>query len=131
MYEEQRKEAYKLLSKIIPNINRPRMDGAKSKSQGFMDLNYDIVELQESGFRIALSHYYKHPSGDMIPDPDMVIEIDPRNQMVTPISYQDSYTYQAVDSGSSKSDDKLVSDLLDFLLMWAKNLAAQGHKFEE
>lgn len=129
MHEKKRKEAYQLLSEVIPNIASPRMDGAKSKSQGFMDLNYDIVELQESGFRIALSHYYKHPSGDMIPDPDMVIELDSKNGLATPITYQDAYIYQDVQRGVNDYDWELVGQLLDFLLQWAKNLKAQGHKF--
>ena len=46
-------------------------EAKKSQVSGFMDLNLDRLSRDGSVTVIALSHYYKHPSGDMIPDPDM------------------------------------------------------------
>lgn len=40
-----------------------------------MDLNCDVLEVGQDYRRIALSHYWKHDSGDMIPDPDMEIAV--------------------------------------------------------
>jgi len=46
-------------------------------------------------YKISLSHYYKHPSGDMIPNPDMSMQIDTVAQTAETLAYQDIYRYEA------------------------------------
>jgi len=43
-----------------------------------LDLNLDILQRQPDRILIALSHYWKHGSGDMIADPDMEIAVHPK-----------------------------------------------------
>ena len=69
---------------------------AKSKVDGYMDLNLDVLVSTEDYRRIALSHYWKHDSGDMIPDPDMEIGVYRDWQMAEALSYQDMYSYDEV-----------------------------------
>jgi hypothetical protein len=47
---------------------------AKLTAPGFMNLNV-VLSRHHKKMVIALSHYYKHPSGDMIADPDITIAV--------------------------------------------------------
>ncbi|WP_279338173.1 DUF1249 domain-containing protein [Solimicrobium silvestre] len=78
---------------------------------------------------MALSHYYKHPSGDMIADPDMVIAVYPEAEMVEVMTYQDCFGFRKVYS----DDMSLVSpstkkELNSFLSQWLTNIKNQGHQ---
>jgi len=116
---------FEQLLKVVPIVNTDKPNG-KSVSNGFMDLNYDLVFTGEGNIskHFALSHYYKHDSGDMIPDPDMTMTINFQEKKVFPRSYQDMYRYDEVDGDSF---DSLKDSLNDFLLMWLQNLESQGH----
>ena len=104
-------------------------EAKKSQVPGFMDLSLDRVFSEDGVTVVALSHYYKHPSGDMIPDPDMEIRIRPNERMAEALMYQDAYAYQFVYTG----DGQLVSadlkrDLNEFLDQWLGNCLEQGHR---
>ena len=66
-------------------------DAKKSQVPGFMDLNLDRLSANNGVMVIALSHYYKHQSGDMIPDPDMEIRVMPKERTAEALTYQDAY----------------------------------------
>ena len=101
----------------------------KSQVSGFMVLNLDQLAADDGGTVIALSHYYKHPSGDMIPDPDMEIRIVPQRRRAEALTYQDAYVYQFVYSGAGAlMSPKLKRDLNAFLEQWLSNCLAQGHR---
>jgi hypothetical protein len=101
----------------------------KSRVSGFMDLNLDRLSSDGGATVIALSHYYKHPSGDMIPDPDMQIRVMPNEKMAEALSYQDSYMYRTVygDDGRVVSS-AIKQELNDFLEQWLSNCLQQGHR---
>jgi uncharacterized protein YqiB (DUF1249 family) len=104
-------------------------EAKKSQVPGFMDLNLDRVYAESGATVIALSHYYRHPSGDMIPDPDMEIRIAPNQRTAEALTYQDAFRYQFVYTG----DGQLVStdlkrQLNEFLDQWLSNCLAQGHR---
>lgn len=121
-------ENYQLLSKLIANItNIPEY--SKSKVSGYMDLNMDRLSLSGDTTTIALSHYYKHPSGDMIPDPDMTMKIDNKNQAVEALTYQDIYFFEDV-YASGNRDDMVAKKLNIFLSTWLNNLIEQGHSLK-
>jgi len=122
-------EIYKRLLIVIPNLFNIKESG-KSKSSGFMDFNLDILQKKGGVLRIAISHYYKHSSGDMIPDPDMELLVNRNNQTAEPLTYQDVFMYQEVYSEDGVPDVQLQKSLNDFLLQWLQNLKEQGHKIE-
>ena len=113
------------LQKIIPNLSQ-LPDYLKSTVPGYMDLNLDVLSREQDKLVIALSHYYKHPSGDMIPDPDMTMEVHLVNETVEALTYQDIYFYNDVYANGSK-DMKTSVDLNRFLSTWLTNLIEQGH----
>ena len=86
------KEIYKRLIRVIPNLYSIKEYG-KSEVSGFMDFNLDILQRKGDVLRIAISHYYKHQSGDMIPDPDMEIMINRKTETAEALTYQDTYGY--------------------------------------
>ena len=123
------KEIYKRLVRLIPNLYSIKESG-KSVASGFMDFHLDILQRKGDVLRIAISHYYKHPSGDMIPDPDMEILVNRKSETVEALTYQDTYGYQEVYSGDGPCNQTLQHSLNEFLLMWLNNLYEQGHKIE-
>ena len=123
------KEIYKRLVRVIPNLYSIKESG-KSEAPGFMDCNLDILQRKGDVLRIAISHYYKHPSGDMIADPDMEVMVNRKTETAEALTYQDSYGYQEVYSEDGSCNESLQKSLNEFLLMWLSNLYEQGHKIE-
>lgn len=100
----------------------------KSTVPNFMDLHLDVLHKRSNRIVIALSHYYKHPSGDMIPDPDMELAVYPMLQIAEALSYQDSFCYRTIYSDDKGTEDiKAKKELNAFLDQWLSNLIKQGH----
>ena len=123
------KKIYRRLTRVIPNLYSIK-DSGQSEVSGFMDFNLDILQRDGNQLRIAISHYYKHPSGDMIADPDMEILVNRKTETAEALTYQDTYRYQEVFSGDGSCNTSLQHSLNEFLLMWLRNLYEQGHKIE-
>ena len=123
---------YKKLLRLIPDLYEIKV-AAKYKANGFMDLGVDIIYRSDRHIHIALSHYYRHPSGDMIADPDMQIAVYPTLRMAYVISYQDSFGYKevypdyAMATGTwTKVYNRPQRDLDRFFGTWLTNLMRQG-----
>jgi hypothetical protein len=76
---------------------------------------------------IALSHYYKHETGDMIADPDVVLFVDFDNKTATARTFQDTFGFQDVMSGGV-INTKLEQSLNEFVVMWMENNISYGHQ---
>lgn len=120
-------QIYERLLKVIPILETIK-DYRKSEAPGFMDFHCDILNKNHSHIRIALQHYYKHPSGDLIPDPDMVVDVDTNRKTASAVAFQNAFVYHTVED--CKDPKALRDSMNEFLLMWLKNLADQGHKIE-
>ncbi len=121
---------YKKLEKLLECNFRdfPDLQSRKIKSSAFMDLNIDVIYSSQNAktYQIALSHYYEHPCGDLIPDPDMEIKIYPELHMAEALTFQDTYVYLQVYPEPDKVNVCLKKQLNKFLIHWLKNLKAQG-----
>jgi len=119
---------YTALLDVVPDLLIIEASG-KSVVPGYMDLNLDILDRCPERFVIALSHYYKHPSGDTIADPDMEIAVYPKRGMAEALAYQDSWGYRRVyDDDFTRVNIKAKRELNTFLRQWLRNLMMQGHK---
>jgi len=117
---------HKLLD-VIPDLLTIEESG-KSKVDGFMDLNLDIIHRRPDRIIIALSHYYKHPSGDMIADPDMELAVYPLQEKAEALAYQDCWGYRRVNGEDGITVDvRAKRELNSFLNQWLTNLINQGH----
>lgn len=109
----------------------------KIKSAGFMDLNVECITSDRVPLhRIAMSHYYKHPSGDLIPDPDMEVIVDTERKIVYPVAYQDAYGYYEAYAFNGLGEITFIypkkrTDIEQFFAFWLKNLRNQGFKGED
>ena len=118
---------YKKLLTVLPDLPTIKEHG-KSKVSGLMDLNLDVLLRTPSKIVIALSHYYKHLSGDMIADPDMEIAVYPDREAAEALTYQDTFGYRVVYHDGNRVDVRAKKELNVFLQQWLRNLILQGHK---
>lgn len=125
---------YKRLYKLIPDLDSIEEYRALEADQ-CMKLGVDILHKDDKGIVVALSHYYKHSSGDLIPDPDMTLYISKREKRVYALTYQDMYRYDEVYSDCDTFSGELLhsnffikQSLNAFLGQWLLNLIEQGHK---
>lgn len=116
---------HKLLD-VIPDLMTIENAG-KSRVEGYMDLGFDLLYRSPERLVIALSHYYRHPSGDMIADPDMEIAVFIKREQAEALTYQDSFGFRAVAGGDGECDKHCQRDLNRFLSRWLNNLITQGH----
>jgi uncharacterized protein YqiB (DUF1249 family) len=122
---------YHKLFEVIPDLLTIEEAG-KSEVEGFMKLNLDVLHKRSNRIVIALSHYYRHPSGDMIPDPDMEIIVYPGKEIAEAMSYQDAFGYRRVYGDDNATEDiKAKKELNAFLDQWLTNLIEQGHCIKE
>ena len=118
---------FEKLLKVAPELEGMR-DHAVSKVPGVMDLSLDVLERSGRSMRIALAHYWRHPSGDLIADPDMEIAVFFDDQLAEALTYQDTFLYEAAYAEEGEPPDLQVHVRLNvFLEQWLDNLAAQGH----
>ena len=119
---------YKRLKQLIPDLDTlPENCSRKSKSNGFMDLSFEILSKSPDQFTCAMAHYFEQ-NGDLIADPDMEIRVIPSMQMIEALTYQDQFGFQVVYPETGKVNLKVKKELNRFLGQWLKNLIAQVHK---
>lgn len=118
---------YHKLLRVAPDLLQIEQH-AKSRVDGYMDLNLDVLESSKGFRRIALSHYWKHEAGDLIPDPDMEIVVLLDWDMAWAITYQDIYRHDEVyPVPGGPPDGPTYMSLNSFLENWLDALAEQGH----
>lgn len=118
---------FKKLMRIAPDLMNIK-EYAKSQVSGYMDLNCDVLVLRRGYRRIALSHYWKHSSGDLISDPDMEISVFLDRQQAEAMTYQDMYSYEVVYTVEGGPPDVgMQAQINEFFEQWLDNLAEQGH----
>lgn len=93
----------------------------KLKVSGYDDLTIERLNWNE----ISFTHYYLQ-NGDLVPDPDMQIEIDFEKHSADAVTFQNSLIFQTVHLSGGEINLKLQKDLNLHLLYWLKNLKAQG-----
>jgi len=120
---------YQLLKQLVPDLETVPLETAhrKSKSNGYMDLSFEILSWDPDQFTCAMAHYFEQ-NGDLVADPDMEIRVIPSRQMAEALSYQDQFGFQMVYPEPGKVDLRAKKELNQFLGQWLQNLIAQGHK---
>ena len=119
---------YRLLD-VVPDLMTLNVGNyGRSQVLGLMNLNLDVLAKGPNKVVIALSHLYKHPSGDMIPDPDMQIIVYLPEEYAEAQTFQDLYGFRAVETIVGQIDQKARRELNIFLTSWLGNLIEQGHR---
>jgi uncharacterized protein YqiB (DUF1249 family) len=126
--EALQKSIYEKLWKVIPDLFEIKSHGKSIIGGGVMDLSLDILSRDDVKLMIALGHYYKHPSGDMVADPDMEIAVYINQYLAEALSYQDAEIYRVVYSPDRMHVDvRAKRDLNEFLDEWLSKLIEQKH----
>lgn len=128
---------YRKLEQLIPNLKEHLEHGTaygKSKSDGFMDMNFDyITKESENRHVIALAHYFEM-NGDLVPDPDMRVRIITDKEIAEALSFQNQLFYQQVyertEENKTVCNEHVRHELNEFLDMWLTNAIDQGHRFD-
>lgn len=111
------------------NIDRfPK--SAKSERPPYMALHFDYQGRDGDKVRVALSHYYKQ-NGDMVPDPDMVIEVDREAQTAEALTFQNAMLYHDATTENGGRHERLSQSINSFLVTWLQNAIEQGHLLHE
>jgi hypothetical protein len=119
---------YKRLKKLIPDLeNLPANCYRKSKSNGFMDLSFEILSSSKDQFICAMAHYFEQ-NGDLVADPDMEIRVVLSMKMIEALTYQDQFGFRVVYPEPGKVNLQAKKELNQFLGQWLKNLIDQGHR---
>lgn len=124
-------QIYQKIYQIVPELDKiEEGDAIKLKSAGYMDLNIDVLSRNKDTTIIAMSHYYKHPSGDMIADPDMEIKLYHNIKSAEALTFQDIRSYRVVYPEEGKVNPRAKTELNHFLNYWLNNLKNQGFQQE-
>lgn len=106
----------KYITDILDNMLFNHIYSRKiNKGQSFMPFNIDFLRSEKGFKRFGFSHYYKHDSGDMIPDPDMEVYYNPETKELNALTYQDAFRY----------DEEGTPGLNGFLKTWLNNVVEQ------
>ena len=91
----------------------------------FMPLSVDVLDRDGTSLRIALAHNFEM-NGDLVPDPDMELRVDLKNETVEALTFQDQLVYHEVYPAPGKVYPDLEKSLNSFLSTWLTNLRHQG-----
>lgn len=107
------------------------ISSAKLRSEGYIDLGIDFLGSQDNKVRFALSHYSKHPSGDMMADPDMEFELID-GKFLTARTYQNDFLcyFDSVEVCNELQRPDKQRQMDGFATQWLSNLIDQGHRVE-
>jgi hypothetical protein len=122
------------LERLLGDIDGLHLADARSyKSKESLDLHVDILDTASRGgqllsARIALSHYARHESGDMLADPDMEINVQYVTRQAFARTFQHDLTNVRFDS---RSKPGLQQELDDVLLEWLKEIEKRGYTLDQ
>jgi len=113
---------YRLFNILFPQITDGTYRYLHLESEGYMPLSVERL----GGNQYSIMHTYTQ-NGDMMRDPDMVIEIDPAEKTIQSISFENSGmgVYQDV-YANNFLNERLQRDLNNFFSTWLKNIGEQG-----
>lgn len=113
---------YRTFNRLFPQIADGTYRYLRLESDGFMPLSVERL----GGNRISIMHTHTQ-NGDLMYDPDMVIEIDADEQTVQAVSYEQSSlgVYQEVYT-HERLNTALQKKLNSFLTDWLRNISQQG-----
>lgn len=126
---------YKQLDKLVKGLDIFMKADIVKDGEGYIkkikDLYMPLVIEKIDKNLISLAHYGKQ-NGDLMYDPEIVIEINTEQKTARPISFANSYlgirqeVYNEDEHGQKQTNTKLLNDLTKYLSEWLENLKEQG-----
>ncbi len=118
---------FKRLQKLVGKDLKQNPKYLRFESKGFMPLTFDLIVEGEGFARYAMTHWYKQ-NGDLIADPEMIIEI--KGETVEALSIQNAPPFNRIvsvyNSDRTKFSPSQRQSQNSFLGLWLRNIASQG-----
>lgn len=113
---------YRTFVRLFPQIISGEYRYLHLESSGFEPLSVERLGAN----RVSIMHTFTQ-NGDLMYDPDIVIELDSNEETVQAVSYEqsDMGLYQEVYAGN-RINTKLQKDINSFLSDWLNNIVQQG-----
>jgi hypothetical protein len=121
----------KQIIEILGGFERLKQEPIQLTVEGFMPLNIEYVgKGPRGGLLVSIMHYYTQ-HGDLMRDPDLVVEVIAASDEWLPVSYQQDSMGLYQEAVSVEETGlvvwwKLVEDLKRFMQLWDRNLGEQG-----
>ena len=121
----------KQIIEILGGFERLKQEPIQITVEGFMPLNIEYVgKGPRGGLLVSIMHYYTQ-HGDLMRDPDLVVEVIAASDEWLPVSYQQDSMGLYQEAVSVEETGlvvwwKLVEDLKRFMQLWDRNLGEQG-----
>lgn len=102
--------------------------------EGFMPLSIEHIGVgPRGGTLLSIMHWFEQ-NGDLMRDPDVVVEVFPETRTWCPISYRQDPIglLQEIAIGSNlsktqkRASERLARDIQTFLKQWDRNIGEQG-----
>jgi len=120
---------YQALTAVIPSEALATQDNLRLESRGFMALVCEVLARRGPRLHVSLAHYFE-ANGDLVPDPDLELEVDTEARTVRPLAITtQAYYVRAIDhdgQGRELVHAGRVRDLRAFAFQWFRNLKDQG-----
>lgn len=137
VYHQNFKRLLKLAPGLIEKLETTNFSKGedlygKSKVTGYQDWSLQVLQKIGENFYIAIAHY-REQNGDLIPDPDMQLRLNLKNEMVEALEFQNAVIYKKVYDDSykrKKVDLREQKNQNTFLSSWLLNLKRYGHKIK-
>ena len=100
----------------------------KFSASGAMPLFIKYEESAENSVIVSLSHYFRHSSGEMLPDPEMKLLVDFEQESIRALDYRDNVSYQRVVRPDGSENIKLRIELDTFVAKWLSNIGDQHYE---
>jgi hypothetical protein len=115
----------------LGGFDRLKREPIQLKVEGFMPLNIESIgKGPRGGQLLSIMHFFTQ-HGDLMRDPDLVVEVMVPSDEWLPMSYQQDSIglYQeavSVEETGLVVRSQLVDDLKQFMQLWDRNLDEQG-----
>ncbi|RYZ90728.1 MAG: hypothetical protein EOP04_02960 [Proteobacteria bacterium] len=120
---------YKRIRTLIGEELESFPEYLRFEAKGMMPLTFDRLKGGNGSAQYAMTHWYKQ-NGDLIADPEMIIEI--KGQCVEALSIQHAPPFDRIMSVYNEERTQYrptqKREQNDFLGMWLRNIAAQGYE---
>jgi hypothetical protein len=116
---------------LLGGYERLRQEPIHLTVEGFMPLNIEYIgKGPRGGVLLSIMHHFTQ-HGDLMRDPDLVVEVLVTSDEWLPVSYQQDSVglYQeavSVEETGLVVQSRLVDDLNQFMQQWDRNLGEQG-----
>jgi len=118
---------YEILHQICPNIYERLLAGDIDLSnENHIQLKIELLKKQNNYYDITISHNFVE-NGDVVPDPEFILRLYPKYELVEIVQYQDRFGIRYVYLPNGKIDPKAKIELNHYFSTWVSQINIHEH----